>query len=410
MLEITILLAPSIFCLIWSLINIMSSARTYRYWIFSLYMITVTVYFYSETYLFAGLNSSNALMVSDFVYKFAATILPSVTMLYSRRVAFHKYYSKWIATLLILAIVLVTLIAYTTAIIGTNNCIQFYNDKSNGIDNPLYHTEIYMIHHILTYYIYKIFTHILYFATFAYILYCLYKRNVKWKDIVSFFKKEKLERHNLQLILTFIFTALIFTRFLLKKSFIHDYEVASCIISLALCIIVLIVGYVEVFVKMPMIQISSILHPIEVITIPEQLNLEENKIEVDLSINKKFLDNQSKLNELFSNLMDRDHFYTNKGITLDDVAKAMQTNKTYVSLLVNNVYKKSFPDYINSKRIEFAKKLIQASKEKIKLEDIAELSGFQSVIQLTRKFKAIEGITLREWLTTANQNGTEARR
>ena len=95
MIETVILLAPSIFCLIWGLINVMSSARTYRYWIFSLLMFTATLYLYSETFLFAGLDSKRALMISDFVYRFAALILPTVIMLYSRRVAFHKYHSSF---------------------------------------------------------------------------------------------------------------------------------------------------------------------------------------------------------------------------------------------------------------------------------------------------------------------------
>jgi YesN/AraC family two-component response regulator len=101
--------------------------------------------------------------------------------------------------------------------------------------------------------------------------------------------------------------------------------------------------------------------------------------------------------------MEKQHYYTTKGLTLDDVAKSMQTNKTYISLLVNNIYKKSFPDYINSKRVEFAKKLLKESKGSMKMEEIADKSGFQSAAQLARKVKEIEGLTLREWITIANQ-------
>jgi YesN/AraC family two-component response regulator len=153
-----------------------------------------------------------------------------------------------------------------------------------------------------------------------------------------------------------------------------------------------------------MIQATAILHPIEVITVPEPVNENtEKRLEVDLSISKKFLDNQSKFSEMFEDLMEKQHYYTTKGLTLDDVAKSMQTNKTYISLLVNNIYKKSFPDYINSKRVEFAKKLLKESKGSMKMEEIADKSGFQSSAQLARKVKEIEGLTLREWITIANQ-------
>jgi YesN/AraC family two-component response regulator len=222
--------------------------------------------------------------------------------------------------------------------------------------------------------------------------------------IIKFLKGEKMERHNLQLLFIIIFTLFIYTRFFLKRTFLNDYTIASCSVSLILCIIVLIVGYVEVFVKMPMIQATAILHPIEVITVPEPVNENtEKRLEVDLSISKKFLDNQSKFSEMFEDLMEKQHYYTTKGLTLDDVAKSMQTNKTYISLLVNNIYKKSFPDYINSKRVEFAKKLLKESKGSMKMEEIADKSGFQSAAQLARKVKEIEGLTLREWITIANQ-------
>lgn len=222
--------------------------------------------------------------------------------------------------------------------------------------------------------------------------------------IWKFLKNEKMERHNLQLLFTVVFTIFIYARFLLKKSFLVDYSIASCTVSLILCIVILIVGYVEIFVKMPMIQATSILHPIEVITVPEPIHEStEKRLEVDLSISKKFLDNQSRLNEMFIDLMENKHLYTEKGLSLDDVAKAMQTNKTYISLLVNNVYKKSFPDYINSKRVEFAKQLLKETKGSMKMEEIADKSGFQSTSQLARKVKEIEGLTLREWLTISNQ-------
>lgn len=411
MIETAVLLAPSVFSFIWGLINVMSRARTYRYWIFSLLMFITTLYLYSETFLFAGLDSKRALMISDFVYRFAALTLPSVIMLYARRVAFHKYYSRWIAVLFFLAIVIVTLIAYTAGLIGKDNCIQFYTDRSNGIDNPIYHTNIYRMHYLITFPIYWAYTHTLYAASLIYIIFCLVKRNVEWNNITSFFKGEKMERHNLQLLFLILFLVIIYTRFLLKKSFLHDYAAASCVISLILCITILIVGYVEVFVKMPMIKLSAILHPIEAITIPEPVTISaEDKTELDLSISKKFLDNQSKLNEMFTDLMDNQHYYTTKGVTLEDVAKTMQTNKTYISLLVNNVYKKSFPDFINSRRLEYAKRLLTESKGSLKIEEIADRSGFQSTAQMSRKIKEFEGITLREWITITNQIATEARK
>jgi AraC-like DNA-binding protein len=37
------------------------------------------------------------------------------------------------------------------------------------------------------------------------------------------------------------------------------------------------------------------------------------------------------------------------------------------------------------------------------MEEIADKSGFQSAAQLARKVKEIEGLTLREWITIANQ-------
>lgn len=88
--------------------------------------------------------------------------------------------------------------------------------------------------------------------------------------------------------------------------------------------------------------------------------------------------------------------YLRQGISLNDLSMLFCTNRTYLSQFINNVYHKTFRDWITDLRIEYAKDLMKRQPQLMILE-VSESSGFVSKSHFTRTFKAKEGCTPSQW-------------
>ena len=109
-------------------------------------------------------------------------------------------------------------------------------------------------------------------------------------------------------------------------------------------------------------------------------------------------DNSLTLNlmEQISALIEEKELYRRKNLRITDLASELATNKTYVSLLLNNISGTSFTNIVNGYRIRHAQDLMQAHPDML-LEDIASESGFSSYTSFYRNFKAVTGMTPQDW-------------
>lgn len=106
-----------------------------------------------------------------------------------------------------------------------------------------------------------------------------------------------------------------------------------------------------------------------------------------------------KIMNSFRQHMEKEQGFLNPTLTIEEIARMLNTNRTYVSKLVNLYYGMSFRDYLSSKRLEYAKWLMTYEPD-ASLDYIAAKSGFQSSTQFIRKFRETEGITPTLWKTT----------
>jgi AraC-like DNA-binding protein len=98
--------------------------------------------------------------------------------------------------------------------------------------------------------------------------------------------------------------------------------------------------------------------------------------------------------EQLTRVMDEEQIYRNQRLTINDVANAMGTNRTYLSVYLNSVLHTTFYDYINNYRIEQVSiPLLKQLRPPRTMEEIAELSGFSSVTTFRRAFLKKMGIT-----------------
>lgn len=104
----------------------------------------------------------------------------------------------------------------------------------------------------------------------------------------------------------------------------------------------------------------------------------------------------AKLLPEFNRAIDEEKIFLHKNLRIDDVARLVSTNRTYISRLLKDEYHSSFWEFINRKRIDYAKEQI-CQQPNLTQEELAEMSGFTHDTSFSRAFKQCEGITFREW-------------
>lgn len=98
--------------------------------------------------------------------------------------------------------------------------------------------------------------------------------------------------------------------------------------------------------------------------------------------------------------------YLDPEISLIGLAAKLGTNRTYLSDIVHERYGMTFSDFINSKRIEDAKKALIESKGDVLIRDLHKELGYNSATSFFRNFKRQTGMSTGEWVKEMIDNGT----
>ncbi len=110
-----------------------------------------------------------------------------------------------------------------------------------------------------------------------------------------------------------------------------------------------------------------------------------------------------KLLPRFRDAIEKDKIFLRPNLSLVDVAQLLNTNRTYISHIINTEFGCNFNDYINRQRIEFAKTLVN-KKPGSPQEEISQMSGFNYTTTFSRVFKLYAGVSFREWQKNAKMN------
>ena len=110
----------------------------------------------------------------------------------------------------------------------------------------------------------------------------------------------------------------------------------------------------------------------------------------------------AELMERISQLMGQEQLYLRSDLKVQDVAVALQTNSSYVSECINSLRGQSFSLFVNTYRVRHAQELLRQNPS-MKTAIVAMSSGFTTEASFFRNFKAVTGMTPREWLTKPQQ-------
>ena len=137
-----------------------------------------------------------------------------------------------------------------------------------------------------------------------------------------------------------------------------------------------------------------------------QLNHTSQDKPIHDKISSEIDTNDQKLYLLFTEiqqLMENEKFYLKPSITISDVSTALGTNDKYISLSVNKYARMNFNHYINTLRVQEAKKLLLEPNRNNSIQDIAMVCGFGNASSFIRVFKQITGLTPAYYVTLSKE-------
>lgn len=105
-------------------------------------------------------------------------------------------------------------------------------------------------------------------------------------------------------------------------------------------------------------------------------------------------------------LMKDQQTYLNPDLTLNLLSEILHLPKHYVTQALNVQMKRSYHQYINTLRIEHACRLINADPG-ARLKNIAEDSGFNSMVTFNRSFKTVMNIVPNEYRISKQKESTQ---
>lgn len=106
----------------------------------------------------------------------------------------------------------------------------------------------------------------------------------------------------------------------------------------------------------------------------------------------------AQLMERIYEVMETQKLYQDSNLKVNDLAAALGTNRRTVSDCINSQKGCNFTQFVNIYRVEHAKRAMLQNPDK-KVSDIYLESGFANEGSFFRTFKAITGMTPKEWLS-----------
>lgn len=114
----------------------------------------------------------------------------------------------------------------------------------------------------------------------------------------------------------------------------------------------------------------------------------------------KILDKLKKFEE--------DKFYLQENITINELAECLNTNKTYLSKVINVVKKKPFNNYVNELRLVHAIQLLKSGEHKrYTMKAISKEAGFKSKSTFNIAFKEYTGMTPSEFVKSIQKENNQ---
>lgn len=149
--------------------------------------------------------------------------------------------------------------------------------------------------------------------------------------------------------------------------------------------------------------------PLPIVEVESELNTDEVTEKEENKEDTCFI-NEEVRKDIKANLLryiEKDKAFLNPNLSLSDVATALNTNRTYLSHLINYEFNVNFYTFINSYRVDYALAQILLQPDKMTVESLVVSSGFKSRSVFYRLFKSKTGLSPQDYILQARSRVSE---
>lgn len=127
-----------------------------------------------------------------------------------------------------------------------------------------------------------------------------------------------------------------------------------------------------------------------------------------ISFRKPDADNGYKvLFERMREKMSEDKLFLSPSFSVDELSRALYTNRGYLSRMINSCTGMNFNMLMNDYRVHYAMGLFRTNP-KMKVSELMELSGFNNPVTFNNAFKLIMNVTPGEWCNSFREELTRS--
>lgn len=386
---------PSIVCLFFILMYVFKQGKSRSTkTLIALFAVLCTFYFVCATYT-RPITNWSYYMISDIVVEGITILLPGTAVLYLRSLD-KQLRTRGVATIgviFILGLVMSVASFLLYGIMGKESAEVYLTGvlQNGGFPDEFRGQRLYEIYRLINFQVYYALVSIELAFVIYYLVSTLIKSHLRFSHIILFFKRDsKLKVVSIQTIICTLIALLGVVRMLHGMGgFImltNKSMISISILAVLNAVLCFMLGIIGLWSEEEDISLEMALNPFSSGHIRPAMNEEMEMSEQSYMI----------LKARFDSVMLRDKLFLDPDLSIDALAKRLDSNRTYISKIVNIHYKTDFRNFINMQRINHAKQLI-ASAPDASMEYIAMKSGFKTLSQFSRKFKEIDGDTPRHW-------------
>ena len=192
------------------------------------------------------------------------------------------------------------------------------------------------------------------------------------------------------------------------RSYLYLHTGLGITLSLLLSVSLFLLLYVEYLVDIPVFTLRSLSHMqlgVGPAKVEEEQTFETTEASSDEEIPEGigFILAHSKLAESVRRAFESDKVYLDANLSIQSLAAQLSTNRTTLSQVVAQIYGVPFRQLVARYRIEASKQYMIEHRD-AKQEVVAADCGFATVQAFNQKFKEIEGVSPRSWLSDQTLN------
>lgn len=399
MLGVFIYQLPFTVCIAWFLIVVIRGCRSHSDRLLAIVMGLLAIGFFSGANNLSVNPDLRRQVIMNTVLEFTSLAVVPLVCFYIRSLV-DDVYERALSYLMLLPAVLITSAnVLLIGIMGLDNTAELFNGLFHNLISPDGLDRMQGAFVLVSYVIYRAVFLILLVAAMMFMVFWLRLNKFRPGHVWGFLKKGRTSfKANIVCVLFMVYFALWGLCIIFNEPFLDIYSPWSVAWSVSVAVVLFLVGYVVTVPSLPggYMTIERLRHPFTAIRQTPQEYLGA----IDTGpIAEGTQSGYDKIMDSFKQLMIVDKGYLDPTISVDEISRQLNTNRTYVSKLVNIYYGMPFRDYLNQLRIEYAKQLMAAEPDAV-IDYISAKSGFQSSTQFIRKFRELEGLTPTAWKAT----------